>query len=77
MWMELDSHADTTCAGANCIVLEFTQQVVDVTPYNKNKYEPETNILIVKASDCQGCYSLYRLFRKYLYSYPESSIILT
>jgi len=50
MWMELDSHADTTCAGANCIVLEFTQQVVDVTPYNKNKYEPETNIPIVKAA---------------------------
>jgi len=50
LWTELDSHADTTCAGANCIVLETTQQVVDVTPYNKNKYEPETNIPIVKAA---------------------------
>jgi hypothetical protein len=49
MWMELDSHADTTCAGANCVVLEFTQQVVDVTPYDKNKYEPEVNIPIVRA----------------------------
>jgi hypothetical protein len=50
MWTELDSHADMTCAGANCIVLESTQQVVDVTPYNKSRYEPETNIPIVKAA---------------------------
>jgi len=35
MWVELDSHADTTCAGANCIVIETTNQVVDVTPYNR------------------------------------------
>jgi len=50
LWTELDSHADTTCAGANCMVLETTQQVVDVTPYNKFKYEPETNIPVVKAA---------------------------
>jgi len=48
--MELDSHADTTCAGANCVVIEYTGQVVDVTPYNSAKYEPETNIPIVKAA---------------------------
>ena len=36
--------------GLIVIVLETTQQVVDVTPYNKNKYEPETNIPIVKAA---------------------------
>jgi len=50
LWTELDSHADTTCAGANCVVLETTQQVVDVTPYNKQKYEPERNIPVVKAA---------------------------
>jgi hypothetical protein len=49
-WVELDSHADTVCAGANCIVLETTNQVVDVTPYNSEKYEAETNIPIVKAA---------------------------
>ena len=32
------------------MVLETTQQVVDVTPYNKFKYEPETNIPVVKAA---------------------------
>jgi hypothetical protein len=32
------------------MVLETTQQGVDVTPYNKFKYEPETNIPIVKAA---------------------------
>jgi hypothetical protein len=41
---------DTTCAGANCIVLETTQQVVYIIPNNKNKYEPETNIPVVKGA---------------------------
>ena len=28
--MECDSHADTTCAGRNCVVLSYTNQVIDV-----------------------------------------------
>lgn len=49
MWVELDSHADTTRAGANCLIISTTEQVVDVTPYNK-KYEPKTNVPVVKAA---------------------------
>ena len=32
----MDSHADTCCAGGNCVVLEFTNSVVDVHPYHKD-----------------------------------------
>ena len=28
--LECDSHADTTCAGKNCVVLKFTNHVIDV-----------------------------------------------
>ena len=31
--VEIDSHADTSCAGRNCVVLEFTNHVVDVFPF--------------------------------------------
>ncbi len=34
--LETDSHADTCCAGSNCVVLEFTNSVVDVFPYHKD-----------------------------------------
>ena len=30
--VETDSHADTTCAGSNCVVLKFTNHVIDVFP---------------------------------------------
>ena len=31
--VETDGHADTTCAGCNCVVLEFTNHVIDVFPF--------------------------------------------
>ena len=34
--LETDSHADTCCAGNNCVVLEFTNNVIDVYPYHKD-----------------------------------------
>ena len=34
--LEPDSHADTCCAGSNCVVLEFTNYVIDVYPYHKD-----------------------------------------
>ena len=30
---ELDSHADTTVAGSNCVILHYTGKECDVTPY--------------------------------------------
>ena len=32
---ELDSHADTSVAGPNCIVLEYTEQVVNVSAFSE------------------------------------------
>ena len=50
MWVELDPHVDTTCADANCIDIKTTNQVVDVTPNTKNKYEPRSDDPDVKAA---------------------------
>ena len=46
---ELDSHADTIVAGANCVVLHYTGQECDVSPY-RDDYSPVTNIPIVTAA---------------------------
>ncbi len=45
---ELDSHADTSVAGANFTVIEFTDLVCNVSPFAKS-YECKKNIPIVKA----------------------------
>jgi hypothetical protein len=45
---ELDLHADTSVAGANFTVIEFTNQVCNVIPFAKS-YESKKNIPIVKA----------------------------
>jgi hypothetical protein len=45
---ELDSRADTCCAGATAYVIEYTGKVCDVYPYSP-KYKPRSNIPIVKA----------------------------
>ena len=34
--LECDSHADTTCAGKNCVVLEYTNNVVDVFGFHQS-----------------------------------------
>ena len=46
---ELDSHADTTVAGSNCVVLHYTGKECDVTPY-RDDYQPVSNIPIVTAA---------------------------
>ena len=46
---ELDSHADTTVAGSNCIILNYTGKVCDVSPY-RDDYAPVTGVPIVKAA---------------------------
>lgn len=46
---ELDSHADTCIAGPNCIVLEYTDQVVNVSAYSE-PLDTMENIPIVTAT---------------------------
>ena len=46
---ELDSHADTTVAGSNCVILSYTGKECDVTPY-RDDYQPVSNIPIVSAA---------------------------
>ena len=36
---DLDSHANTCCGGANCLLIKYKGHVVMVTPYH-NKYKP-------------------------------------
>ena len=47
--IELDSHADTIVAGANCILLNYTGRECDVAPYSE-EYESITNVPIVTAA---------------------------
>ena len=46
---EMDSHADTCVAGPNFLVLSFTGEQCDVTPYT-NDYQPITNVPVVNAA---------------------------
>ena len=46
---ECDSHADTIAAGSNCVVLNYTGKVCDVSPY-RDDYEAVTNVPIVSAA---------------------------
>jgi len=49
--MELDSHADTCCAGSNCVVLEYTSKSCYVIGFNRVNIKDElVNIPIVKAA---------------------------
>ena len=47
--LELDSHADTIVAGANCCILKYTGRECDVSPYS-SEYSPVTGVPIVKAA---------------------------
>jgi hypothetical protein len=48
-FVELDSHADTSCAGANCHIIAFTDKVCSVSPFHP-KYKALENIPIVRAA---------------------------
>ena len=43
--IELDSHADTIVAGSNCVVLEYTGEVCDVSPFQKD-YDAITDVKV-------------------------------
>ena len=47
--IELDTHADTIVAGANCCILEYTGRICDVSPYS-DEYQPVQGVPIVKAA---------------------------
>jgi len=46
---KLDSHADTIVAGSNCVVINYTGNVCDVSPY-RDDYAPVYNVPIVTAA---------------------------
>ena len=45
----MDSHADTCVAGPNFVIIEYTGEHCDVTPYS-DEYKPITDVPIVNAS---------------------------
>jgi hypothetical protein len=47
--LELDSHADAACVGADCQVIAYTEKVCEVTPYHFS-YAPMEDIPIVQAA---------------------------
>ncbi len=46
--LKLDSHAETSCAGANCCIIEYTNKACHVATFSKH-YDELENIPIVKA----------------------------
>jgi hypothetical protein len=49
--MELDSHADTCCAGSNCRIIEYTGKVCNVVGFNHDTPNDELKeVPIVKAA---------------------------
>ena len=46
---ELDSHADTTVAGRNCMFMHYTERSCDVAPFS-DTYEPMKKIPIITAA---------------------------
>jgi hypothetical protein len=46
---EIDNHADTICAGSNWIVLEFTGEYCNVSPFS-TEYEPLENVPIAQCA---------------------------
>jgi len=49
--VELDSHADTCCAGSNCVVKEHTGKICNVVGFNRNTPNDELKgISVVKAA---------------------------
>ena len=52
--IEMDSHADTAVCGSNFVVLDYTSQECDVTPYNSKdieKYVPITTCYAIAWDD--------------------------
>lgn len=49
--VEVDLHADTCCAGSNCVIMEYTDKTCNVIGFNRDNPNDELNgIPIVKAA---------------------------
>ena len=46
---ELDSHADTTVAGKNWVILRYTDRSCDVAPFSDN-YTPKKDVTILSTA---------------------------
>jgi hypothetical protein len=46
---EMDTHTDTCCAGANWRLLNFTNEVCEVTPF-LDLYEPVKEVMVARCS---------------------------
>ena len=46
---ELDSHADTTVAGKNCVILRYTDHICDIAQFS-DKYTPMKDVPIVSSA---------------------------
>ena len=44
---EMDTHADTCCAGANWVLMEYTGEICEVSPFLSD-YEPVTEIPLAR-----------------------------
>ncbi len=44
----MDIHGDTSCVGANCHIISYTEHVCEVSPFHL-KYNPITNVPIEQA----------------------------
>jgi hypothetical protein len=44
---EMDTHADTCCAGANWHLFDFTNEVCEVTPF-LDSYEPVKEVMVAR-----------------------------
>jgi hypothetical protein len=51
---EMDTHADTCCAGSNWSLMEITGEVCDVNPF-LNSYDPVTEIPVARC--CTGVWT--------------------
>lgn len=73
---EMDSHADTCVAGPNFVIIEYTGEHCDVTPYS-DEYKPFTDVPIVNAStaytDPETQFSSL-VFRKYVTSVVRNCV---
>src|SRR5687768_2268189 len=54
LFYELDSHSNTTCAGNNCLVIEFTGKQVNDQPFS-DTYKPISNVPVGTATTAYNC----------------------
>ena len=47
--IELDTHADTTVLGSNCVILSYTGKECEISPYS-SQYEAVQNVPVVKGA---------------------------